>query len=86
MKGGVPELTLFTGHGCHLCEEARWLLEAVRARVPFTLREVQIDGVRGLEERYRSELPVVELEGRKLFSYRVDPVELERALRALSPE
>ncbi|HEX9641485.1 MAG TPA: glutaredoxin family protein [Candidatus Krumholzibacteria bacterium] len=78
----VAAVTLYTGRGCHLCEEARWLLEAVRARVPFVLREVRIDGQAELEERYRSELPVVELDGTKLFKYRVDPAALERALRA----
>jgi hypothetical protein len=58
------------------------VLDAVRARVPFVLRELSIDGQSELEERYRSEIPVVEIDGKKLFKFRVDPEALERALRA----
>ena len=77
-----PVITLYSGHGCHLCDDARQVLEAVRRDIPFDLQERHIDGDAELESRYRRELPVVLVDGRKLFKYRVEAERLRRALQA----
>ena len=55
-------------------------LEEVRAELPFELEEVDITGVPELEHAYREWLPVVEIDGRRAFVYRVDVDELRAAL------
>ncbi|WP_437926886.1 glutaredoxin family protein [Sorangium sp. So ce291] len=78
----TKKLTLFTRERCHLCEEAHAALERVRARLPFELAVVDLDREAGPEKRalYDWEVPVVELEGRKIMKYRVDERRLERLL------
>jgi hypothetical protein len=58
------------------------VLEAVRARHPFELEEVDIGGDPELEARYREWLPVVEIEGERVFTYHVHSDALIRRLEA----
>lgn len=78
-------MTLYHSPGCHLCDQARDVLAAVRADTPFELVEVDITGDETLEARYRELLPVVELEGGRSFSYFVPEGTFRRALGAQSP-
>lgn len=75
-----PTVTLYSRPGCHLCDDAREVLEAVRARVPFTLVEVDIDGDDELVRAYGIRIPVVVIDEREAFEYRVDPDDFEAAL------
>jgi Glutaredoxin-like domain (DUF836) len=54
----------------------------VRSRHPFELEEVDIGGDPDLEARYREWLPVVEIEGERVFTYYVHPDALLRRLKA----
>jgi glutaredoxin len=75
-------LTVFHAEGCHLCERALEQLRALRDELGFELDEVAIDGDPELEERYREWLPVVELDGERLFTYYVHEDALRRRLGA----
>jgi glutaredoxin len=75
-------LTVFHAEGCHLCERALAQLRALRDELGFELQEVAIDGDPQLEERYREWLPVVELDGERLFTYYVHEDALRRRLGA----
>ena len=70
-------VTLYGRPGCHLCDEARSVLERVRATHPFTLAEVDIEADDELFKRYLERIPVVALDGAELFELFVD----EEALR-----
>jgi glutaredoxin len=76
----VPEVTLYTATGCHLCEAARRVVSEARDELDFALREVAIDGDPALEAEYREWIPVVEIDGRRRFVYHVHPDALRRAL------
>jgi len=65
-------VTLYTRARCHLCEVAAEVLDDVREELPFDLEVVDIDGDEALRARYRSDIPVVMLEGELLFRYRID--------------
>jgi hypothetical protein len=54
----------------------------VRVEHPFELVEVDISGDPALEAEYREWLPVVELNGERVFTYHVHPEALVRRLRA----
>ena len=76
----MTEVVLYGKPGCHLCEEARAEIEAVRARRPFELREVDVSLDPVLYARYGERIPVVAVAGREAFEYFVDPDELEYLL------
>jgi hypothetical protein len=75
---------LFHAEGCHLCERARGILEQAREDVPFDLEEIDIGGDPALEARYREWLPVVEIDGERVFVYYVDPDAFRRKVAAQS--
>ena len=80
MASTRKRVTVFHAAGCHLCERALGQLRALRDELGFELEEVAIDGDSELEERYREWLPVVELDGQRLFVYYVQEETLRRRL------
>jgi glutaredoxin len=75
-------LTIYSRPGCHLCEEMKGVIQKVAARQPVDLREVDISGDPELERRYGLEIPVLEIDGKKIAKYRIDEQVLTRAIRA----
>ncbi len=76
----MTTLRLYVGRDCHLCEIARTELGRLGDELGFAVEEVDITGVAELERRHREWLPVVELDGKRLFVYRIDEDELRRAV------
>jgi glutaredoxin len=72
----------YTRAGCHLCEDALKLLRQAQRRYGFELAECDVDEDPLLVERHGNCVPVVEVNGRVRFRGRVNPVLLERVLRA----
>ena len=56
------------------------MLEDAQADVPFDLEEIDIGGDEELEAKYREWLPVVEIDGERVFVYYVDRDALRRRL------
>jgi glutaredoxin len=77
-----PRVTLYTRAGCHLCEEAKRVIEEARGRADFDYQEVDIDGDEDLRRRYNDEVPVIAINGAKAFKYRVEAKELLKKLAA----
>jgi glutaredoxin len=73
-------ITLYGKPGCHLCDEARSVVETVRRERPFDLREVDVSTDPALHKSYGERIPVVELDGEEAFEYVVEPEELRRLL------
>ena len=65
-------MTLYGKPGCHLCDDAREVVERVRAEHPFELREVDVSLDVELSRVYGERIPVLELDGEELFEFRVD--------------
>jgi len=57
---------------------------AARDELGFELREVAIDGDAELEAEYRQWIPVVEIDGKRRFTYYVHPDALRRAVAQAS--
>ena len=76
----LPEVVLYGRHDCCLCDEARDQIERARLSRSFALRVVDVDDDPELVARYGEEVPVVEVDGRKAFKYRVSAQELLRRL------
>ena len=69
------KIVLYGKPGCHLCDDARAVLE----RVGAVFAEVDITTDDALHAAYLERIPVVTLDGEERFEYFVD----EAALRAL---
>ena len=58
----------------------------MQAELGFALREVDITGDDALEAKYREWLPVVEIDGRRRFTYHVHVAAFRDAVAQASPE
>jgi len=76
----APVVTLYTRHGCHLCDEAKQVLAAAHRRLEFTYEERDIDADPELLRLYNEEVPVIAIDGRKAFKYKVDMNEFLKRL------
>jgi hypothetical protein len=56
------------------------VVAGLRDELDFELREVDIGGDPALEAAYREWLPVVEIDGRRRFTYFVQPDAFRRAV------
>jgi glutaredoxin len=81
----VPSVVFYTRAGCHLCDDAKGVVDAVRRRVAFDLEVVDIDTDPALVARFNDEVPVVFVDGKKAFKYRVDAARLERLIADAAP-
>jgi glutaredoxin len=78
----MPKVTLYTRAGCCLCDEAKDVLRAARARTEFDLEEIDIDRQAQWRDLYNEEVPVIAIDGRKAFKYRVSLGEFLQRLAA----
>jgi glutaredoxin len=77
----VATVVLYARDGCHLCDDARAVIERVRASERFVFEEVDIDGDDALVRDYGFRVPVVAVDGHELFEISVDPDALRSAVR-----
>jgi len=73
----MHKIVLYTRVDCHLCEVVRATLDEVLKTDPFELEVIDIDRDPKLVEKYGLEVPVVVIDGKKAFKYRMTA----RALR-----
>ncbi len=71
-------LTVYERPGCHLCEDARAVLD--RVGEPYSQVDIERDDA--LLARYLERIPVVTLDGEELFEFFVDEDVLRARLRS----
>jgi glutaredoxin len=76
----VALVTLYGKPGCHLCDDARAVVERVRADHPFDLREVDVSLDPELHREYGERIPVLALDGDELFDFFVEEAVLVERL------
>lgn len=76
------QLTLITRRDCHLCEEMAAVIGEVAPSFGAAVDTRDIDADPDLRARYTNDVPVLLIDGRKAFKYRVSATELARRLRA----
>ena len=75
------QLTLYTRRDCCLCEEMKEIVRKVAGEFPLNVKEIDVDSEPDLQQQYGSEVPVLFINGRKAFKYRVTEGELRKRLR-----
>jgi len=73
---------IYSKKECHLCEEAKTTLQAFARRYPLEICEIDIERDSEANQKYSTEIPVIFLEGRKLFKFRIDEQKFEKAIRS----
>jgi hypothetical protein len=81
-----PDVAVFHSASCHLCERALEQVRGLREELGFDLREIDIAGDPALEETYRAWLPVVEIDGRRRFTYHIQVDAFRRAVAQAAAE
>lgn len=71
---------VYSRKGCYLCEIVKETLNKLERRGGFVWREVDVDSDGQLRREFTDEVPVVFIDGRKAFKYRLDPHEFLRKL------
>jgi glutaredoxin len=77
-------VTIYSRPGCHLCEEAKSVMLSAGCEGEFLLEEINIDEDPQLYERYRYDIPVILINGVKVFKHSVEPGEFRRKLERLA--
>jgi hypothetical protein len=73
-------VTLYSKPGCHLCDDARAVIERVCAGLGESYDEISILDDPVLLERYAEEIPVTLVDGRQHDFWRVSEERLRAAL------
>ena len=71
---------LYSKPGCHLCDDARAVVERVCADLGTSYDEVDITASPDLMNAYADQIPVTFVDGRQHDFWRVDEARLRRAL------
>ncbi len=79
-----PRITLIGKPGCHLCDDARVVVERVAEDTGAGWRELSILEDPTLAARYAEEIPVVLVDGKQHDFWRVDEQRLRAALAGRS--
>jgi glutaredoxin len=78
----MRSVVLYSRPRCGLCDEARAVILAERARTPFAFTEVDVSTDDELERAYGIRIPVVVVDGEEAFEVRVDPAAFAALLRS----
>lgn len=80
----MHEVIVYSRKGCHLCDVVKETLVQARGAAEFRWREVDIDTDPDLQQRFNDEVPVVFIDGRKAFKYRMEQKQFLRVLAGRS--
>ncbi|CAB4331386.1 MAG: thioredoxin family protein [Actinobacteria bacterium] len=73
-------VTVYSRHGCHLCEIAEKTINSLRNELEYSVEVLYIDGNEELEKLYGTEVPVIHINGEHHDFYKVDPVRFKTSL------
>ena len=73
------QVTFYTKAGCHLCEEARDMLEDIAALTSFELTEIDIRKDPRIFEQYRYRIPVIIIDQDTIVEGRIEFRDLAKA-------
>ena len=81
-EGKGPTIELFTKAGCTLCDDAKAVLDALRADAPHSLVAVDITDAdkKQLWDRYKYDIPVLAIDGVYWTKHRVTEMDARAAI------
>jgi glutaredoxin len=85
LSGPTARVVIYSRPGCHLCEEAKKVIEASGCRKEYTLEEINIESDRELLRRYRYDIPVITINGVEAFRHTLSADEFVQKMNLASP-
>ena len=76
----MREVVVYSKPGCHLCDVVKGTLAGLEHRGTFRWREVNIEDDPELQRLYWDQIPVVFVDGKKSFKYRMSESDFLRRL------
>jgi len=80
MPGNSLKIALLGKPDCHLCEDAEIVVQRVCTCLSLRWEKINIENHADLYDRYKEEIPVLLVDGRKLFKYRTTEPDLMQSL------
>ena len=77
----MVNITIYSKKSCHLCEVAMQKLLEIRQEFQFSLTEIDIENDEELFGKYKYLIPVIEINGKEVFTYKIDKNKLKELLR-----
>ena len=78
----LPEIVVYSKPACCLCEKVKEQLARLREQHEFAWREINILEDRAAYEKFKEEIPVIFVNGRKAFKFHLDEKRLIALLKA----
>lgn len=78
-KPAQPHVTFYTKAGCHLCEEARDMLDDIAVQTEYELTEIDIRSNPEIFEEYRYRIPVIIIDDKTVIEGRIEFRDLANA-------
>jgi glutaredoxin len=75
-------LVLYFRTDCCMCEEMKTVIRRAAERTPVEIEEIDIDNSADLKQKYGEEVPVLFINGRKAFKYRLTARQLAARLKS----
>ena len=76
----MTTITIYSRHGCHLCDDAQAVLDSMREELNFEIDVINIDEDAELIKLYSDQVPVIHIDGEHHDFYKVDPVRFRSSL------
>jgi glutaredoxin len=80
----MATVTIYSKKECHLCDVAKEELKALQCDFGFSLKEVDIEQDKLAFEKYKFLIPVIEVDGEIISTYRVNEKKLTDILKVKS--
>ena len=77
------QIEILTKKDCGLCDDAKEIVERVLPDFPATLKMIDIESNSDLFEKYKEKIPVVRINGKENFVYKVNEITLRKKLEKL---
>ena len=77
-----PHVIIYSRPGCHLCDEAKAVIQNAGCSDRFTLEEVNIESDDELLRKYKYDIPVILIDGVEDFRHRVNVERFKEILNA----
>ena len=75
-EAALPRVTFYTKAGCHLCDDAREMLDEIATQKDYELTEIDIRTSPELFEMYRYRIPVILVDETLVAEGRIEYSEL----------
>ena len=75
-----PHVIVYSRPGCHLCDEAKAVIQNAGCSDNFTLEEINIESDDELLRKYKYDIHVVTIDGVEAFRHRVNVDEFKKSV------